>query len=208
MKPATIDVARTDLFTPLDTLQKKYDDATVQRILRLRAMYEWAIANPGAKDREMVAENIRRHDVGHTAAYSDLALIKQIIPMLATASREYHRWRANEMMLDTYRMAKLRKDTRTMGKVAADYAKYNRVDLDDERKLPYDDIVVQPFTATDDPSVLGIKPIPNIQQKIQEMIAKYRKESMDIEDIEYEEADIEEADLWNFPENAGERKEE
>ena len=52
-------------------------------------------------------------------------------------------------------------------------------------------------TATDDPSVLGIKPIPNIQEKIQKMIAKYRAETIDIEDVEYEEADLEEDVLFN-----------
>ena len=65
-------------------------------------------------------------------------------------------------------------DTKTMERAAASYAKYNRVDLEDEQTLPYELIVVQPFTATDDPTVLGIKPIPNIQQKISDMIAKYR----------------------------------
>ena len=51
-------------------------------------------------------------------------------------------------------------------------------------------IVVQPFTATSDPSVLGIKPIPNIDKVVSDMIAKYRAESIDIDDIEFEEADI------------------
>ena len=45
-------------------------------------------------------------------------------------------------------------------------------------------------------SVLGIKPIPNIQEKIQKMIAKYRAETIDIEDVEYEEADSEEDVLF------------
>ena len=39
--------------------------------------------------------------------------------------------------------------------------------------------------------MLGIKPIPNIQQKISDMIAKYRAETLDIEDVEFEEADLE-----------------
>ena len=46
-------------------------------------------------------------------------------------------------------------------------------------------------TATTDPTVLGIKPIPNIQQKISAMIEKYRAETLDIEDVEFEEADLE-----------------
>ena len=94
-------------------------------------------------------------------------------------------------------MAKKRKDTKTMEEAASSYAKFNRIDLEDEQAVPYDLIVVQPFTATDDPSVLGIKPIPNIQEKIQKMIAKYRAETIDIEDVEYEEADLEEDVLFS-----------
>ena len=82
-----------------------------------------------------------------------------------------------------------------MEKAASSYAKFNRIDLEDEQTVPYDLIVVQPFTASDDPSVLVIKPIPNIREKIQKMIAKYRVETIDIEDVEREEADLEE-DVW------------
>ena len=88
-------------------------------------------------------------------------------------------------------MAQKRKDTKTMERAAASYAKYNRVDLEDEQVMPYEMIVVQPFTATSDPSVLGIKPIPNIQRKISDMIKKYRAETIDIEDVEFEEPDLE-----------------
>lgn len=95
------------------------------------------------------------------------------------------------MILATYKMAEKRKDTKTMERAASSYAKYNRVDLEDEQAVPYEMIVIQPFTATDDPRVLGIEPIPNIQDKISAMIQKYRAETIDIEDIEFEETDLE-----------------
>lgn len=82
------------------------------------------------------------------------------------------------------------KDTKTMERAATSYAKFNNVNVEDEQSVPYDLIVVQPFTATQDPSVLGIKPIPNIDKKISDLIAKYRAESMDIDDIEFEEPDV------------------
>ena len=77
-----------------------------------------------------------------------------------------------------------------MERAATSYAKFNNVNVEDEQSVPYDMIVVQPFTATDDPTVLGIKPIPNIEKVISDMIEKYRAESLDIDDIEYEDADI------------------
>lgn len=203
----TIEVIQKHLFSDEDTLLKAgYDNVLIARIKRLHHAYNYVLGHPAATDKEIVNEIISAFSVQKTAAYSDLSFVKIITPMLGEASRNYHRWKTNEMLLETYAMAKRRKDTRTMEKAASSYAKYNRVDIEDETKIPYDEIVVQPFTATDDPSILGIKPIANINQKKKELLEKYRKESIDIEDVEFEEADLEELQL--FPDEMKEQKEE
>lgn len=195
--PSAIEVCKANLFTKEDELSNLYPQTLVDKVLRVREMYNWFISNPDGTDREFVAELLQRHSVSKVTAYSDLAIVKSLLPMLASASRDFHRWRFNEMIINTYKMAEKRKDTKTMERAAASYAKYNRVDLEDEQVVPYEMIVVQPFVATSDPSVLGIKPIPNIQQRISEMIAKYRAETLDIEDVEFEEADLEFGELFN-----------
>lgn len=189
--PSVIEIAKTDLFTNEDELRSRYPDVLVQRVLRVRDMYLWSTANPDAKDRQFIETCVGRYGISRVTAYADLAVVKTLLPTISTSSRDYHRWRYNEMIVETYQMAKKRKDTKTMERAASSYAKYNRIDVEDETAVPYDVIVVQPFTATSDPSVLGIKPIPNIQDKIQAMLKKYRAESMDIEDVEFEEADLE-----------------
>lgn len=188
--PSVQDIVQVDFFTSEDVLREKYPDVSVERVLRLRAMYNWFISNPESKDKEFVDECLSRYGVSKTLAYDDLRIIKSVLPHITQASRDYHRWKYNEMILETYQMAKKRKDTKTMERAATSYAKFNNVNVEDEQSVPYDLIVVQPFTATQDPSVLGIKPIPNIEKKISDLIAKYRAESMDIDDIEYEEPDI------------------
>ena len=188
--PAVQDIVQVDLFTSEEVLREKYPDVSVERVLRLRAMYNWFISNPESKDKEFVDECLSRYGVSKTLAYDDLRIIKSVLPHITQASRDYHRWKYNEMILETYQMAKKRKDTKTMERAATSYAKFNNVNVEDEQSVPYDLIVVQPFTATQDPSVLGIKPIPNIEKKVSDLIAKYRAESMDIDDIEYEEPDI------------------
>ena len=194
--PNALELCRTDLFTKEDELRNTYPQLLVDKVLRVRDMYNWCIANPDAKDRQFVEQELSRYDISKVVAYSDLAIVKTLLPTLATASRDFHRWRYNEMILETYQMAKKRKDTKTMEKAASSYAKYNRIDLEDEQAMPYEMIVVQPFTATSDPTVLGIKPIPNINDKIKAMLNKYRAETIDIEDITYEEADLEESTLF------------
>ena len=197
--PNALELCRSDLFTKEDELRQAYPQLLVDKVLRVRDMYNWCIANPDAKDRQFVEQELSRYDISKVVAYSDLAIVKTLLPTLATASRDFHRWRYNEMILETYQMAKKRKDTKTMEKAASSYAKYNRIDLEDEQAMPYEMIVVQPFTATSDPTVLGIKPIPNINDKIKAMLKKYRAETIDIEDITFEEADLEEESL--FPPN-------
>lgn len=189
--PNVNEVARLDLFTNEAELREKYADALVDRLLRVRDMYLWSTANPELKDAQFVQTEVGRYGISRVTAYADLAVVKGLLSTITSSSRDYHKWRYNEMIMDTFQMAKKRKDTRTMERAASSYAKYNKIDTDDEGAVPYDVIVVQPFTATNDPSVLGIKPIPNIQDKIQSMLKKYRAESLDIEDIECEEADLE-----------------
>ena len=188
--PAVQNVVTTDFFTAEDELRKQHPAASVERILRLRELYNWVISNPDCKDKEFVDVAIGRFGISKTLAYDDLKIIKSVLPNITQASRDYHRWKYNEMILETYQMAKKRKDTKTMERAATSYAKFNNVNVEDEQSVPYDMIVVQPFTATDDPTVLGIKPIPNIEKVISDMIEKYRAESLDIDDIEYEDADI------------------
>ena len=188
--PAVQDIIQSDLFTAEEELRSKYPTSSVDRVLRRRAMYNWFISNPEAKDKEFVDECISRYNISKTLAYDDLKVIKSVLPHITQASRDYHRWKYNEMILETYQMAKKRKDTKTMERAATSYAKFNNVNVEDEQSVPYDMIVVQPFTATDDPSVLGIKTIPNIEQKISALIEKYSAQSLDIEDIEYEQPDV------------------
>ena len=192
-----LEICSKDLFTAEDELLEKYNAEQAQRVLRLRDMYNYYISNLDTKDRQFVDTAMSRHGIMKSQAYADLSIIKSLLPLLSSASRDFHRFRFNEMILETYQMAKARKDTKTMEKAASSYAKFNRVDLEDEQALPYDLIVVQPFTATSDPRVLGIKPIPNVEEKIAAMLKKYRQESMDIDDVDYEEVDLEEEELFN-----------
>lgn len=194
--PSTLKVCQTDLFTTESELREKYDEITTSRVLRIRDLYSYILSNPEVKDREIVDHVVAVYGVSQSCGYNDLAIVKTLLPMIGQASRDYHRWRTNEMLMETYRMAKEQQNVAAMERSAASYAKYNRVDLEDEQLIPYDEIVVQPFTATDDPTPLGIKPIPNIQERIKKMLDKYIAESIDIEDVEYEESDLEEDELF------------
>ena len=129
-------------------------------------------------------------------AYADLALVKQLLPALAPASREFHRKQVSEMLLETYNMAKARKDVKAMALAAKELGKVNRVDLDDEKELPYELIVVQPFSPSLDPTLIGLKRIDNLEEVKARLRKQLAADNPDIEDIDYELADLEEESLF------------
>ena len=91
-----------------------------------------------------------------------------------------------------------------MERAATSYAKYNRVDLEDEMAMPYDEIVVQPFCATLDVTVLGLPAIPDVYNHIDKLTKELSRDFADISDVDYEEVDLEEDKI--FPSEAPEMK--
>ena len=61
--PAVQDIVQTDLFSSEDELREKYPTTSVERLLRIRAMYNWFISNPDSKDKEFVDESIYRYGI-------------------------------------------------------------------------------------------------------------------------------------------------
>lgn len=188
--PNIVEAAKADLYTAKEELLQKYAQSQVEHLLRLRDMVTWSIANPDAKDRQFVDEERTRYGLSLVTAYADLKIVKAILPNMGEASRDFHRWRYNEMILETYQMAKKRKDTKTMEKAATSYAKFNRIDIEDEQSVPYHMIVVQPFFPTTDPRVVGINPVPNIDERIRKLTRELSDTHPDTENVEYEEADL------------------
>lgn len=207
-QPNILDICKVDLFTDKEELLKKYSAHQSERLVRLRDMYSWILENPSSSDRDFVSIAMSRHGVEKTRAYEDLGVIKALLPNFHKTARDFARWKYNEMILETYKMAKARKDTKTMERAATSYGKYNRIDVDDDSELPFDLIVVQPFTATDDPSVLGINRTPGIKERIRKLIEQYSKETIDIMDIDYEEPDLEEEELFDDYESVEDGEEE
>lgn len=196
MYESGLEACRLDLYTDADELFGKYPDLIAKKVLRIREMHQWMINNPAAKDSKFIAEEISRFAISRQTAYSDLFIIKSLLPAIAASSRDFNRWRYIEMILRTYELAEARKDVRTMERAASSLARYTNIDKEEEAAVPLDKVPVQPFVATDDPSVLGIEYIPNIRERQKSLLDKYIKECADIEDIEAEDADLEEDELF------------
>lgn len=196
--PATYDIAREHLFSSVDEMNAAHVPQLIQeRLIRLRDMYNFWLQYPYLKDQEIVLELKKRYNLGKSAAYEDIRIIKYLLGDLNRATKDYHRFRFSQMISEAFDMGRRTKDARAMASAANFYGKYTQLDKDDERDLGYDKIVVQPFEPSNDPSILGIKPIPNIRQRIDQKIKQYMNE--DIEDVTFEEVEFNEEDIFKPP---------
>lgn len=196
--PATYDIAREHLFSSVDEMTAAHVPQLIQeRLIRLRDMYNFWLQYPSLKDQEIVLELKKRYNLGKSAAYEDIRIIKYLLGDLNRATKDYHRFRFSQMISEAFDMGRRTKDARAMASAANFYGKYTQLDKDDERDLGYDKIVVQPFEPSNDPSILGIKPIPNIRQRIDQKIKQYMNE--DIEDVTFEEVEFNEEDIFKPP---------
>ena len=185
-----LDICRTDLFTAESELRQRFPAPLVDKVIRIRMLYNWYLSNPSGSDSNAVAQVVQAYGCHKTTAYNDLQVVKALLPMLATASRDFHRWRTNEMLKATYDKAEAKGDTKTMERVATSYGRLNQIDKEDEQAMPYDKIATQPFVPTMYPGLLGVEPILNFDKKILEMTVKYSNDTLNIENESYIEADL------------------
>jgi len=125
--------------------------------------------------------------VERSAAYEDLRIIKDLLGSINRQSKDWHRFKFNNQIQKAYDRADLKNDPDSMVKAMNVYAKYNQLDKEDAERIPWEDLIPQNFEPTEDPTILGIKPIANIREKIAAMKKKYMNE---IEDVTYDEIDI------------------
>lgn len=197
--PKTMDICREHLFTDKSELIRlNVPDIIIDRLIRIRDIYNQWVNNPTQKEADFVKVLNNVYGVSRSTAYADLKIIKTLLGDLNRSSKDFHRWQFNEMIREAIDAAKDKGDLKSLVQALDKYAKYNRLDEEDVREMPWDEIIPQPFNITDDPSNIGIKPIENIQEKIRQKKEQYWNE--DIEDIEAEEIDFNEGldDVMEF----------
>lgn len=194
-KPKTLELCRLHLFDDVDKMNEEGLSIQSQnRILRLRAAFNMWNKYPLKKEAEIRDFIMKQSGVERSAAYQDIQILKTLLGDFAESSKEFHRFRFNHMIANTYAMAERKQDARGMAAASGNYAKYNMLDKEDSVKIDWDQIIPQRFEPTSDPTVIGIKPVANIQDKINEMKKRYANDI--IEDIDFEEVDFNEDDYF------------
>ena len=102
-------------------------------------------------------------------------ILHAIIGNLQQCSKEWHRWRFNNMIMEAYAIALRKEDATAIARLAGEYGKYNQLDKNDERDRGYSEIPRIVFTF--DVSKMGFQPIANLLHVIEELEAHFSHSS-------------------------------
>lgn len=177
-----IDLYSDNLMLPEDELRaKQVTPQVIRRIVRLRDIYNYMLRNPLKKDREYIDYiqasyvDADGKQLSKRKAYEDIEILHAIIGNLQQCSKEWHRWRFNNMIMEGYAIALRKEDATAIAKLAQQYGKYNQLDKNDERDKGYGEIPRIVFTF--DVSKMGFQPIANLLHVIAELEAHFSHSS-------------------------------
>jgi hypothetical protein len=188
-KQSTLELCRKHLYDDKDSMTGILP-AVRDRIIRIRAGFTFWNDFPRKKEKEIAQHIMQMYNVEKSTAYDDIRLIKDLLGSINKASKDWHLYRFNQMIEKGYEIAELKNDPDSIAKIASAYGKYNKLDKEDPTEFPWDDIKPQSFVITSDPSVIGIKPIPNLKDKIAKLLEKYKPDIEMVEDVTYEDVDV------------------
>ena len=185
---AVIERIRLNLFATADEMTaNRLTEDEQTRILQLRDMYNFWIAYPTTRERDILDELENRYKLSRQVAYKYVAVLRVLIGDLGKTNKDYIRFQFNEMIRDAYDMAKKTGNVDAMVKALGQFAKFNQLDKEDVLVNRWETIKPQQFIMTDDPTTIGFKAIPNVREKIKATIHKYWDDH--IEDVRFVEAD-------------------
>ena len=186
-EPANIDaIIRLMDRTPEEMQAQNVPAPVSERILRLRNLYAWWLANPRESDQAVIDKDMKEYGMQRMMAYNDLHLVKLLLGNLQKVSKDFARYRFDQMVLHAYEVAEADGDAKGMAAAAAAYGKFHLLDKEDPADNGYELIQPQVFIPTSDPRHLGLKRIPNVMTTIKKLIKKYTDNSMDLIKLEAE----------------------
>lgn len=163
--------------------------STQERLTRMRAAYTYWKRFPQLADKEIKSWLRDNYSIAVTTAEEDVSVVKALLGNFNKETKDWKVYMFNQHIMEIYRKAKAAGDYKSAEKALADYAKYNRLDKDEE--VPdnwWERIMPQQFNPTADPRTIGINPIPNLGQHIAKWNKQFREELIDADFEEVQEA--------------------
>lgn len=190
------DLCQLHLFESVTDLRaSNLTENDITAILRIREAYTYWRDFPAKREKEIRDHIMASHGVDKSCAYDDIKVIKFLLGNFEQASKDWHRWRFIQRNENTYQKAEKLNQAMAMARADADYAKYMKLDKEDDDNIDWDTIRVQPFTPTSDPTVIGLKPVKNLNEKIKQLKEKYFSE-IEAVDVDFSEETFDPEDIF------------
>ena len=159
---------------------------TIQRVERLRELSAYWRSYPATSPKELVTRCMQLFNVGKSQAYDDIHLLKVLIGNLEATTKEFARWRVNQMIEEDRVAARRDGDWRAVASMQKNYILNNQTDKPDTPDMAFDKIIPLQLEPTDDPSVLGIKAPKNLRVRRDRLIRQFSKDDgyTDYQDVE------------------------
>ena len=175
--PVNIDAYSEYLPIDSDELRSKLvPEDTILRVERLRELSAYWRSYPQTSPKELVNRCMQLFHVGKSQAYDDIHILKILIGNLEATTKEFARWRANQMIEEDRLAARRDGNWRAVASMQKNYIINNQTDKEDTPDKAFEKIVPLQIEPTDDPSVLGIKAPKNLRQLRDKLIRRYSKD--------------------------------
>ncbi|MDA3867754.1 MAG: hypothetical protein PF489_13550 [Salinivirgaceae bacterium] len=179
-----IDKFRAVLFEKAE--EKTLTTNEYQQLVRYRDAFTQSLEDPFISDTEMRDYLMFTYRISESQAYRDLANIRILLGNVKNAGKEWIRYMVVEGLKKQYRDADNAGRIKEAIMALKELAKYNRLDKEDSIDFDWDKIIPVDWEAVTDVTVLGGKPVENLEKEINELYKKYR-DDIEVEDIEYKE---------------------
>lgn len=166
-------------FLPVDSSELRLQmvpEDTIMRVERLRELSSYWRSYPSTSPKELVNRCMQLFNVGKSQAYDDIHLLKILIGNLEATTKEFARWRVNQMIEEDRQAARRDGDWRAVASMQKNYILNNQTDKPDTPDMAFDKIVPLQIEPTDDPSVLGIKAPKNLRARRDKLIKQFSKD--------------------------------
>lgn len=185
-----LDKCNKYLFDDKSDLPIHFDVDEQNMIIRYREAYVYWVDKPYKSDRDMIDHLMEHHEISESQAYRDLSRIKILLGNVKSASKEFQRHTANHMIREGFKLAidaasALEvKQAEAMIRAGQALVKVNKLDKDEAENIPWENIIPLNLEPSTDVSVIGRKPIANLEA----IQAKLRKKyTVQIEDVTFTE---------------------
>ena len=166
-------------FLPVDSSELRLQmvpEDTIMRVERLCELSSYWRSYPSTSPKELVTRCMQLFHVGKSQAYDDIHLLKILIGNLEATTKEFARWRVNQMIEEDRQAARRDGDWRAVASMQKNYILNNQTDKPDTPDMAFDKIVPLQLEPTDDPSVLGIKAPKNLRARRDKLIKQFSKD--------------------------------